>query len=146
MKKFITFIVTCIMITITSAGHAKQNVWTESFAQGTTEYFIESGNHWLLISCTDKDDEDAGYSSVTIYNTKIGKSLKTGNVVVDGHTFTLPVKADSRMGTNNLLVLLDSLRSSDVIANFNGISILFKKNTSNKIIPYFGNDFTCKVF
>lgn len=145
-NKFFTIVFAFFLLSVSTQTLSKQNVWTESFSQGTSEYFIESGDYWLLISCTDKDDEDAGYSSVSVYNTKTRKTVRATIDISNGHTFTLPVNSDSRMGTNNLLVLLDSLRSSDATVNFSGNSILFKKNTSNKIVPHFGKDFACKVF
>lgn len=145
-NKFFTIVFAFFALSISTQVLAKQNVWTEGFAQGTTEYFIESGDYWLLISCTDKDDEEAAPSSVTVYNNKTSMSVKAATVTVNGHTFTLPIKANSRVGTNNFIVLLDNLQSSDAVVKFNGNTLTLKKNASNKIIPKYGNGFTCNMF
>lgn len=136
----------CIVLSISSA-FAKDNTWTEGFGQGTTEYFINNNEITLLISCTDKDDENAPESSVVVFNNKTNKKGKGIYIDVNNNKYSLPLVAGSRVDVNNFIQLLEDLRKNDFSLNSSSGSLSFKKNASNKIIPKFGSkNFTCKTF
>ena len=114
---------------------AAQGHWTEGYGQGNLEYFTDSQGYRLYIGCPTKDGSADAYSSVVLSQTKNNAAIKQFTISVNGHTFDGPFEADSRVGTQNFLALIDDLRKADAIVNFAGKSITFPKRDAVKVLP-----------
>jgi hypothetical protein len=65
---------------------------------------------------------------------------------VNGFTYDGPFSADSRVGDNNFISLLENLQKGDALVRFGGKSIKFSRSNAAKVIPVFGKKFSCNLF
>ncbi len=120
--------------------------WTEGPGQGNLEYFIDVQGVRLYIGCPTKDGSADLPSSVSLENLSNGAAFKKFKIQVGGMTFDGPFSADSRVGENNFIALLDELRKADAIVNVAGKLIKFPKSNALKVLPSFGKKgFSCNL-
>ena len=114
---------------------AAQGRWTEGHGQGNLEYFTDSQGYRLYIGCPTKDGSADAYSSVVLSQTKNNAAIKQFTISVNEHTFDGPFEADSRVGTQNFVALIDDLRKADAVVKFAGKSVTFPKSDAAKVLP-----------
>lgn len=119
--------------------------WTEGFGQGNLEYFIDHDGLRLYIGCPTKDGSEDSQSSVSLSQLSNGNEIQKFTIAVNGVSYEGPFSADSRVGDNNFLSLLENLRKADAIVKFNGKSVRIPKSNSAKVIPVFGKKFSCNL-
>ena len=124
---------------------AAQGRWTEGFGQGNLEYFIDQDGVRLYIGCPTKDGSADSQSSVSLSQLSNSKDIKKFTIDVNGISYDGPFSADSRVGDNNFLSLLENLRKGDAVVKFGGKSIKFPKSNAAKIIPAYGQKFNCNM-
>ena len=124
---------------------AAQGRWTEGFGQGNLEYFIDQDGFRLYIGCPTKDGSADSQSSVSLSQLSNSKDIKKFTIDVNGISYDGPFSADSRVGDNNFLSLLENLRKGDAVVKFGGKSIKFPKSNAAKIIPAYGKKFNCNM-
>ncbi|WP_343725207.1 hypothetical protein [Herbaspirillum huttiense] len=128
-------LICAILATATLSSFAAQGGWTEGYGQGNLEYFTDSQGYRLYIGCPTKDGSADAYSSVVLSQTKNNATIKQFTISVNGHTFDGPFEADSRVGTQNFVALIDDLRKADAVVKFSGRSITFTKADAAKVLP-----------
>ena len=134
------------LILLNGVASAAQARWTEGFGQGNFEYFIDSGDMRLMISCPTENGSSDEKSDVTLYNAKTFVSIAAFTLKVNGSTYAGPFSADSRVGENNFLSLLDDLRTSNAVIQYAGKRITLPKSNAAKALPKFGSkDFACNL-
>ena len=114
---------------------AAQGRWTEGFGQGNLEYFIDQNGVRLYIGCPTKNGSAEALSSVSLSQLSNGQDIQKFTIDVNGISYDGPFSADSRVGDNNFLSLLENLRKGDAVVKFGGKSIKFPKSNSAKVIP-----------
>ena len=114
---------------------AAQGRWTEGFGQGNLEYFIDNQGYRLYIGCPTQDGSADAFASVVLTQLKNNAPIMQFTVSVNGHTFNGPFVADSRVGTQNFMALIDDLRKADAVVKFGGKSITFSKSDAPKVLP-----------
>ncbi|TWC64027.1 hypothetical protein [Herbaspirillum sp. SJZ099] len=114
---------------------AVQGRWTEGFGQGNLEYFVDTQGYRLYIGCPTQDGSANAYASVALNQLKNNASIKQFTISVNGHTFNGPFDADSRVGTQNFVTLIDDLRKADAVVEFSGKSITLPKSDAAKVLP-----------
>lgn len=124
---------------------AAQGRWTEGFGQGNIEYFIDQDGVRLDISCPTKDGNPDSQSDVSLTQLSNSKDIQKFTIDVNGISYDGPFSADSRVGDNNFLSLLESLRKGDAVVKFGGKSIKFPKSNAAKVIPVYGKKFSCNL-
>ena len=124
---------------------AAQGLWTEGFGQGNLEYFIDQDGVRLYIGCPTKDGSADSPSSVSLSQLSNGKDIQKFTINVNGISYDGPFSADSRVGDNNFLSLLENLRKGDAVAKFGERSIKFPKSNAVKVIPTHGKRFSCNM-
>jgi len=123
---------------------AAEGRWTEGFGQGNLEYFIDKSNIRLYIGCPTKEGgTDA--SSVSLSQVNNGKGIQSFTITVNGITYDGPFDANSRVGTNSFISLLDSLRKGDAVVKFGGKTVTFPRSNAAKVLPKYGKGFSCNV-
>ena len=140
-KTFIglVFATTCV------SSLAADGQWTEGFGQGNLEYFIDKNKMRLYIGCPTPDGSVDSQSSVSLSQLSNHIDIKKFTIQVNGISYDGPFSADSRVGDNNFLSLLENLHKGDAVVKFNGKSITFPKSNAAKVIPIFGKNFTCNL-
>lgn len=124
---------------------AAEGRWTEGFGQGNLEYFIDVQGMRLLISCPTQDGSADTPSSIDLQKVSDGASVKQFSILANGITYDAPFSADSRVGTNNFLSLLDGLRKGNAIVKLGNKSITFPKSNAAKVVPVHGKGFSCNL-
>lgn len=124
---------------------AAQGRWTEGFGQGNLEYFIDQNGVRLYIGCPTKNGSAEALSSVSLSQLSNGQDIQKFTIDVNGISYDGPFSADSRVGDNNFLSLLENLRKGDAVVKFGGKSIKFPKSNSAKVIPIYGKKFSCNM-
>jgi hypothetical protein len=143
MKRFI-IAVTGLLIAMPVV--AAEGRWTEGTGQGNLEYFIDKQGFTLYIGCPTQDGSADAYSSVSLNRKNDFSSISSFKILVNGLEFDGPFEANSRVGTNNFLELLNSLRKSDATVKFSGKTITFPKSNASKVIPVSGKKgFECNL-
>ena len=134
------------LILFSGVASAAQERWTEGFGQGNLEYFIDAGDMRLLIGCPTQDGSSDAESSVSLHNEKTGVSIAAFTLKVNGNTYQGPFSADSRVGENNFLSLLDDLRTGNAVVQYAGKRIDLPKSNAAKVLPKYGSkDFACNL-
>lgn len=124
---------------------AAQGQWTEGYGQGNLEYFIDQDGVRLYIGCPTKEGSPDAQSSVSLSQLSDSKEIQKFTINVNGVSFEGPFSADSRVGDNNFLSLLENLRKGDAVVKFGGKSIKIPKGNAAKIIPAYGKKFSCNL-
>lgn len=124
---------------------AAQGRWTEGFGQGNLEYFIDQDGYRLYIGCPTKDGSADEQSNVSLSQLSNGKEIQKFTIEVNGVSYDGPFSADSRVGDNNFLSLLENLRKGDATVKLTGKSIKFSKSNAAKVIPVYGKKFSCNL-
>ena len=133
------FAITC------TSSFAAQGRWTEGFGQGNIEYFIDQDDVRLYIACPTKDGNADSQSGVSLYQLNNNKVIKKFTIDVNGISYEGPFNADSRVGDNNFLSLLENLRKGDAVVKFGGRAIKLPKSNAAKVIPVYGKGFSCNM-
>lgn len=120
--------------------------WTEGYGQGNLEYFIDQSGIRLLIGCPTEDGSADAESNVSLQKVSDYSEIKKFTITVNGLNIDGPFSASSRVGDNNFLALLDGLKKTDAVVNFNGKSVRFPKSNAAKVIPTYGKKFECNLF
>ena len=126
-------------------GLAADGRWTEGFGQGNLEYFIDQDGMRLYIGCPTQDGSADSKSNIALSRTSDQKRIDKFTINVNGINFDGPFSADSRVDDNNFIALLENIRKGDAIVKFNGKTIKFRKSNAAKIIPVYGNNFSCNL-
>lgn len=145
MKIIIRVALVFASISILNPAIAAEGKWTEGFGQGNLEYFIEKQGLQLYIGCPTKDGSADASSSVTLSRTSDGKTLSNFTIVANGLTFEGPIEANSRVGTNNFLSLLEAIRKDDASVKVGNKKTIFPKSNASKVLPIYGKKFQCNV-
>lgn len=124
---------------------AAQGRWTEGFGQGNLEYFIDQDGVRLYIGCPTKEGSADTPSSVSLSQLSGGKDIKQFTVHVNGLSYAGPFSADSRVGENNFVSLLENLRKGDAVVKFAGKTVKFPKGNAAKVLPVYGKKFSCNL-
>jgi len=124
---------------------AAQGRWTEGVGQGNLEYFIDQEGIRLYIGCPTEDGSADAQSSVSLSHLSNGKGIRKFAIEVNGVSYDGPFRADSRVGDNNFLSLLENLRKGDAVVRFEGKSIKFPKSNAAKVVPVYGKNFGCNL-
>ena len=139
----VRFALGALLATLAVAAPAADGRWMEGFAQGNLEYFIDVQGMRLYIGCPTQEDTT---SSVSLMSVVSSQEVKNFTLKVGGHTFEGPFEADSRVGDNNFVALLNELRKGDAVASYGGKTITFPKSNAAKVLPVFGKkDFVCNL-
>ena len=133
MKK--TILATLLIAFTSLPALAAEGRWIEGYGQGNLEYFIDMKGMRLYISCPTKDGSADAMSSVSLQNINTSKDAKAFTITVNGTTFTGPFDADSRVGENNFIALINALRKGDAVVKVANQSLTFPVSNAAKIIP-----------
>lgn len=143
MKKITIWLV---LIVLCGPAFSAENQWTEGYGQGNLEYFIDKQGFRLYIGCPTQDGSADEVSSVSLIKINDSSEIDQFKITVNGITFDAPFSADSRVGDNNFIALLENLRKGDAIVKFGKKTVIFPKSNAAKVIPVFGQkDFSCNT-
>jgi hypothetical protein len=123
---------------------AAEGRWTEGFGQGNLEYFIDAQGVRLYIGCPTKEGSADSASGISLYQISNDAHAKQFAITVDGITYEGPFDADSRVGNNNFMSLLDGLRKGNAVVKVGNKSITYPKSNAAKILPH-GKNFPCNM-
>jgi hypothetical protein len=128
------------------AAQAEQGRWTQGYGQGNLEYFIDAQGMRLLIGCPTREGSADAASSVTLMAVASIQEVKKFTVKVGEHTFEGPFEADSRVGEDNFIALLNELRKGDAVVSYGGKTITFAKSNAAQVLPAYGKKgFQCNL-
>lgn len=128
------------------AAPAAQGQWTQGYAQGNLEYFIDAQGMRLLIGCPTQEGSADAASSVTLIVVASSQEVKTFTVKVGERTYNGPFEADSRVGENNFIALLNDLRKGEAVVSHGGKTIAFAKGNAAQVLPAYGKKgFQCNL-
>lgn len=127
------------------SASAAQGRWTEGFGQGNLEYFFDQDGVRLYIGCPTKEGSADAASSVSLSQLSSNKDIPKFTIAVNGHSFDGPFSADSRVGDNNFMALLEDLRKADAVVKFGGKSVKIAKSNAAQVIPAYGKKFSCNL-
>jgi hypothetical protein len=146
-KNSSNLVIAAVMLLLVSANSlAAQGHWTEGYGQGNLEYFIDAQGFRLYIGCPTEDGSADAPSSVSLSALSNGSEIDKFTITVNGTTYDAPFSADSRVGANNFLSLLENIRKGDATVRFSGAAISFPKSNAQKVIPVFGKKgFSCNL-
>lgn len=143
MKKIIASIA---LTSFCISALATEGRWTEGFGQGNLEYFIDKQGLRLYIGCPTEDGGSDSTSSISLYQISGNTDISKFTILVNGITYDAPFEANSRVGTNNFISLLESLHKGNAVVKFGGKSITFPKSNAAKVIPLYGSkNFHCNL-
>lgn len=129
-----------------SPAFSAEGRWTEGFGQGNLEYFIDKQGFRLYIGCPTGNGSAEIPSSVSLYVINNDSDIEQFTITVNGTTYDAPFSADSRVGENNFMSLLEDLHKGNAVVKFGGTTISFPKSNSQKVIPLFGKKgFSCNL-
>lgn len=144
MKKIINSII--IASVLSTSAVAAEGKWTEGFGQGNLEYFIDKQDYRLYIGCPTQDGSAEMSSSVSLLKVSDSSEIESFTIKVDGLTFDGPFDANSRVGENNFIALLEALHKGNAIVQFGNKKITYPKSNAKKVIPLFGQkSFSCNL-
>ncbi|MBC3878443.1 hypothetical protein H8K38_11525 [Undibacterium sp. FT79W] len=124
---------------------AAEGRWTQGYGQGNLEYFIDQKGMQLYISCPTQNGSAETASSVLLHRLSDNKEIKQFTIIVNGISYDAPFDADSHVGAQNFLSLLDGLRKTNAVVKFGNQSITFPKSNAATIIPVYGKKFECNL-
>ena len=124
---------------------AAEGVWTEGFGQGNLEYFIDKDGYRLYIGCPTSNGSSELPSSVTVQNLRTSRDAKKFAVEVGGISFDGPFEANSRVGDQNFLALMERLRKGDAVLRVDGRTIQLPRSNAARVIPAYGKKFECNL-
>lgn len=124
---------------------AAEGRWTEGYGQGNLEYFIDQQGMQLHIGCPTKEGSADAASSVSLRRLSDGKESKKFTISVNGINYDAPFDADSRVGTQNFLSLLEGLRKGNAVIKDGNRSITFPKSNAATVVPVYGKKFSCNL-
>ncbi|HYC42786.1 MAG TPA: hypothetical protein VEB70_07345 [Noviherbaspirillum sp.] len=128
------------------SAHAAEGRWTEGYGQGNLEYFIDAQGMRLHIGCPTEDGSADTKSSVSFMRVSDSRDVPSFTITVAGTTFEGPFEADSRVGTNNFIALLDHLRKGNAVVKANNKSFSFPVSNAAKVLPQYGKKgFKCNT-
>ncbi|BEP66906.1 MULTISPECIES: hypothetical protein [unclassified Variovorax] len=128
------------------AAQAAQGQWTQGYGQGNLEYFIDAQGMRLLIGCPTQEGSADAASSVTLTAMASSQEVKKFTVKVGGRTYEGPFEADSRVGEDNFITLLNDLRKGDALVSYGGKTITFAKSNAAQVLPAYGKKgFQCNL-
>ena len=128
------------------AAQAAEGRWTQGYGQGNLEYFIDTQGMRLFIGCPTQEGSADAASSVTLMSAASSQEVKKFTIKVGGHTFEGPFEADSRVGENNFVALLNDLRKGDAVVSYGGKTIAFPKSNAAQVLPASGKKgFQCNL-
>lgn len=120
--------------------------WIGGFGQGNLEYFMDRQGFRLYIACSAQEGEDVMAPSVSMYKLADNSEVAPFTITVNGWTYDAPFTAESRVGANNFISLMDSLGKGDAVVRFWNKKIIFPKSNAAKVIPKFGTkEFGCNI-
>lgn len=134
-----------VFAAVCANSFAAQGRWTEGFGQGNLEYFIDQNGFRLYIDCPTQDGSADAKSSVSLMQVSNDKEIQKFTIDVNGVSYDGPFSADSRVGDNDFLSLLENLRKADAVVKFGGKSIKFPKSNAPKVVPVYGKKFSCNM-
>jgi hypothetical protein len=118
--------------------------WTEGYGQGNLEYFMDRQGFRLYIACSTEEGEGALTPSVSLQKLADQSEVNPFTITVDGLNYDAPFEADSRVGSNNFISLMNGLRKGSAVVKFGNMKITFPKSNAAKVIPKFGTkEFGC---
>jgi hypothetical protein len=142
MKKLATgFVFAAVCV----STYAAQGRWTEGYGQGNLEYFIDQDGVRLYIGCPTKGGSADSQSDVSLSQLSNSKEIQKFTIEVNGVSYDGPFTANSRVGDNNFLSLLENLRKGNAVVKFDGKSIKIPKSNAAKVIPVYGKKFSCNM-
>lgn len=145
MKRFVHFFIAALIILTTGASSGAEARWTEGYGQGNLEYFIDKGNLRLMIGCPTEDGSADAFSSLSLSRLSDHKAAEMFTLHVNGITFEGPFEANSRVGTNNFLLLLEALRKGNAEVRVGNQKTVFPKSNAAKVLPAYGKKFVCNL-
>jgi hypothetical protein len=131
-----------------SGTQAAEGRWTEGSGQGNREFFIDSKGWQLRVNCPTKDGSADSPSSVAFTDLRTNNESKKFTIRAGGITFQGPFAANSRVGNNNFLALLEGLHASDATVTHGSGVVTFPKSNAAKVVPVFGKTgkgFVCNL-
>lgn len=135
-----------ISFLISTSAIAATGKWTEGFGQGNLEYFIDNQGYRLYIGCPTQDGSANMSSYVSLSNISDSSEVSSFTIKVDGITFDGPFEANSRVGENNFIALLEALHKGNAVVQFGKTKITYPKSNAKKVIPLFGQkSFSCNL-
>ena len=145
MHQFTKFAVGLMLAASAASSFAAQGRWTEGFGQGNLEYFIDQDGFRLIIGCPTQDGSLDAQSGVSLQQLANSRDVPKFTLTAAGITFDGPFDADSRVGDNNFVALLEGLRKGDAVVKANGKTIKFAKSNAVKVLPVYGKKFACNM-
>lgn len=145
MHRFTKFAVGLVLAVSAVSSFAAQGRWTEGFGQGNLEYFIDQDGFRLVIGCPTQDGSIDGKSGVSLQELSTNRDVPKFTLTAAGITFDGPFDADSRVGDNNFLALLENLRKGDAVVKAKGKTIKFAKSNAVTVLPVYGKKFACNM-
>lgn len=124
---------------------AAEGRWTEGYGQGDLEYFIDQQGTQLHIACPTKDGSVGLSSSVSLKRISGGKEAKKFTITANGMTIEGPFEANSQVGENNFLALLEALRKGNAVIKVDKHTIVFPKSNAAQVLPVYGKKFVCNL-
>ena len=129
--------------TDTRAGRPK---WKEGYGQGNLEYFIDRSGMRLHIGCPTPNGSARASSSIRLVELDSYREVSGFVIEVGDASFRGPFEADSRVGENNFLYLLEQLRNSDAVVSYDGDTVVFPKANVASVVPIYGEqEFSCNL-
>lgn len=142
MRKF-HHVLGALLATLAVTANAADGRWTEGFGQGDYEYFIDAQGMRLYIACPTQDGATSGVSLMSVASSQ---EVKNFTLKVGGTSFEGPFQADSRVGDNNFLALLQDLRKGNAVASYGGKTVTFPKSNAAQVLPVYGKKgFACNL-
>lgn len=100
----------------------------------------------LHIGCPTQEGSADAASSVTLVSAASSHEVKKFTVKVGGHAFEGPFTADSRVGENNFIALLNDLRKGDAAVSYGGKTITLPRSNAAQVLPAYGKKgFQCNL-
>ncbi|MBK1889295.1 hypothetical protein Undi14_04565 [Undibacterium sp. 14-3-2] len=124
---------------------AAEGRWTQGYGQGNLEYFIDQKGMQLYIGCPTQNGSAEAASSVSLRRLSDNKEIKQFTIIVNGISYDAPFDADSHVGAQNFLSLLDGLRKTNAVVKFGNQSMTFPKSNAATVIPVYGKKFECNL-
>jgi len=143
MKKVIAGLV---LATFCAPVFAAESRWTEGYGQGNIEYFIDKQGLRLYIGCPTQDGSADSSSSVSLSKLSDSSDIAEFTIIADGISYAAPFEANSRVGENNFISLMEGLRKGNTIVKIGKNTITFPKSNASEVIPTYGTkNFNCNL-
>lgn len=134
-----------LLATLALSAPAATGRWTQGYGQGNLEYFIDAQGMRLSIGCPTQSGSADALSSVSLQSIDSLRQVARFTIAVNGQTYTGPFAADSRVGTNNFLGLLQDLRQTDAVVRHGAQTITFPKSNAAQVLPVYGKGWSCNL-